>query len=229
MERYTLDPFQISMERFFELTVSKRLIPSRVELREKIDERFRILMDAGVQSLGELLKNLKSKKDLLAFASTSGIPEAYLVLLRREAGSYLARPFPLSEFPGIPHEYVVALKSREINNSRDFFELAQTGEQQLQLSRQSGIPVARLQEIMSLSDLSRITGIGGLFARIVYESGIKSVEQFALTHAADQYQKYMAIIKKHGYNAGHFAPEDIQYCIDYALVILQCSNNTHPS
>lgn len=229
MEVYTLDPKQISIARFYELTVSKRLIPSRIELHEMIDERFRILMDSGIQSLGELLRILNSKRDLKVFASASGIPETYLILLRREAGSYLARPFPLSDFPGIPHEYVEVLKSKEIRNSKDFFEAVQTSDQQMQMARDTGIPVARLQEIMSLSDLSRITGIGGVFARIVYESGIKSVEQFAGTDPGDQYEKYMSIIEKHGYRAGHFAREDIQYCIDYAMVILECRNNTQAS
>ncbi len=112
---------------------------------------------------------------------------------------------------------------------REFFELAQTKKQQMGLSHQTGIPQARLLELFSLSDLSRITGIGGVFARIVYEAGIKSVEQFAQTGAADQYQKYKTIIKKHGYPAGHFAEEDIQYCIDYAAVIMECRNKTNPS
>ena len=229
MEPYKIDPYLISLDRFFELTVSKQLIPSRIALGEMISERFRIIKDSGIQSLGALHKILKSKKSVQAFASRSGIPEMYLVLLKREAGSYLARPFPLSDFPGIPHEYVEVLKSREIRNTMEFFESAQTSEQQMKLSRQTGIPVARLQEILSLSGLSRITGIGGVFARIVYESGIRSVEQFARTDGADQYENYMAIIEKHKYPAGHFAKEDIQYCIDYAMVIMECCKNSDPS
>ena len=229
MEPYNIDPNLISLDRFLELTSSKRLIPSRIALGERISERFRILKDLGIQSLGDLLKTLKSKMSVKAIASGSDIPETYLVLLKREAGSYLARPFPVSDFPGIPHEYVEVLKSSGIRNTREFFESAQTSEQQMKWSRQTGIPVARLKEILSLSDLSRITGIGGVFARIVYESGIRSVEQFARTDGADQYEKYMAIIEKHKYPAGHFAKEDIQYCIDYAMVIMECGNNSDPS
>jgi len=228
MEAYTIDPYKISLDRLFKLTVSKHLIPSRVTLREMIEERFAILKKLGINNLGELLKTLKSKEHLQVFASTSEIPETYLVLLKREAGSYLARPFPLSDFPGIPHEYVEVLKSKEIRHTREFFESAQTREQQTDLSSQTGIPLARLQELFALSDLSRITGIGGVFARIVYEAGVKSVEKCAMTRALDQYQKYMAIIRKHKYPAGHFAEEDIQYCIDYASVILDCRTKTDP-
>jgi hypothetical protein len=222
METYTIDPHRISLDRFHKLTASKHLIPSRVALREMIDERFGILRDLEIENLGELLKILKSKQSLQSFASLSGIPIEYLVLLKREAGSYLARPFPLSDFPGMPHEYVEVLKSKGIRHTREFFELARTDEQQMDLSHQTGIPLARVKELFALSDLSRITGIGGVFARIVYEAGVKSVEQFALTSAAVQYQKYMAIINKYKYPAGHFCEEDIQYCIDYASVILEC-------
>ena len=228
MEAYTIDPYKISMNRFYKLTASKHLIPSRVALREMIEERFSILNNLGIENLGELLKTLKSKQNLQAFVTKSGIPPAYLVLLKREAGSYLARPFPLSDFPGIPFEYVEVLKSKEIRFTREFFELAQTLGQQTDLSTQTGIPLARVQELFALSDLSRITGIGGVFARIVYEAGVQSVEHFALTSAADQFQKYMAIIKKYSYPAGHFAEEDIQYCIDYAKVILECRNRVEP-
>jgi len=229
MEAFTLDPYRISMERFYKLTASKHLIPSRVMLLEMIEERFGILKNLGVGNLGELLKILKSKQRLQAFASKSEIPPSYLVLLKREAGSYLARPFPLSDFPGIPYEYVEVLKSKGIRHTREFFESAQTREQQQGLSHHTGIPMVRLQELFALSDLSRITGIGGVFARIVYEAGVKSVEQFALTRAVDQYEKYMAIIRMHKYPAGHFDEEDIQYCIDYAKVILECRSLTDPS
>ncbi|MCK5136938.1 MAG: DUF4332 domain-containing protein [Bacteroidales bacterium] len=221
MENYTLDPTRISLERFNELTISKRLIPSRIILHEQINERFQFLKNAGISNLGELIKILGSKQKIAAFASSSGVPAEYLVLLKREAGSYLARPFPLSDFPGIPHEYVEALKAKEIRHTREFFERAQTDDQRHKLSGLTGIPEARLMEIFSLTDLSRITGIGAVFARIVFESGIRSVRQFANTDASTHCKKYLDISEKHGYAAGHFVEEDIQYCIDYARVIIE--------
>jgi len=224
MEKYRLDPYQITIQRFFELTQSKELIPSRTPLEEMMDERFRVLMDSGIETLGDLLKALKSKKEIESFSSITGIAESYLILLKREAGSYQASPFPLSDFPGIPFEYTEVLKRYKIKNTRDIFEGVRTPDQQLHLSQQTGIPVARIKELFTLSDLSRITGIGGVFARIVYEAGIRSVEQFAKTPASKHYQQYMVIIKKHGYAAGHFSENDMQYCIDYARVIMECSD-----
>ena len=78
---------------------------------------------------------------------------------------------------------------------------------------------ARLKELWALCDLSRITGVGAVFARVVYEAGIHSVSEFAETQASSHYLKYMSVIEKFGYSAGHFSEGDIQFCIDYARVV----------
>jgi len=219
MISYTLDPDQISLDRFQQLTRERQMIPSRVELQEEMEERFEVLRSAGISRLGELISTLGAKTKVEAFSEKSGLTADYLVLLKREAGSYLARPFPLSKFPGIPFEYTEVLKSKGIKTCRDFFERVQTPAQQTQISGECGIPAARLKELWALSDLSRITGVGGVFARVVYEAGIRSVREFAETQASSHYLKYMAVIEKFGYSAGHFSEGDIQFCIDYARVV----------
>jgi hypothetical protein len=221
METYTLDPSKISLDRFYQLTRSRRMLPSRRLLHEKIEERFRIVREAGIGNLKELIKSLGSKSRIESFAAETGIPAEYLVLLKREAGSYLARPFPLADFPGIPYEYTESLKSRRIRNTRDFFDSVQESGAMEPLSRSTGIPVERLKEILALCDLSRITGVGGVFARVVYDAGIRSTREFAKTDAPTHFRKYMEVIDTYGYAAGHFVEEDIQYCIDYAKVICE--------
>ncbi len=189
-------------------------------------KRFQILKELGIGNMGELLRTLKTKQKVEEITNTSGIPEDYLNLLRREAGSYLARPFPLSEFPGVPFEYIEILKSKAIRQTREFFETAQTAYQRNDLAKRTGIPKARLHEIFVLCNLSRITGIGGIFARIVYEAGIRSVEAFAKTKARVHIEKYTAISQKHEYASGSFSEEDLQYCIDYAKVIEEFTDKT---
>ena len=142
------------------------------------------------------------------------------VVLKREAGSYLVRPFPLSSFPGIPFEYTELLKSKGILSTKDFFEQVQTGDQQAELSANTGIPVYRLKELFSLCDLSRITGVGAIFARVLYEAGIRSTEEFASTDALALLDSCQAIIKKHGYAAGKLGEKDMSYGINYANVVL---------
>jgi len=209
-----------------ELTRTRRMLPSRVELHNKMDKRFSVLRSAGISNLGDLLRRLGSKSKLEAFSTESGLAMDYLVLLKREAGSYLARPFLLSTFPGIPFEYSEVLKSKKLVNTRDFFERVRTGGQEIKVSKETGIPIARLKELHALCDLSRITGVGGVFARVVYEAGIRSTREFANTHAQEHYQLYKAVVDKYAYAAGHFSEEDIRYCIDYARVVVEADNES---
>jgi nucleotidyltransferase/DNA polymerase involved in DNA repair len=221
MERYSIEPAKLSLERFFELTRSKKLIPSRITLHHKTGERFRLLASLGIENLAQLIGALGNKKKMQQVASSTGIPLEILVLLKREAGSYMAKPFPLSDFPGIPYEFTEVLKSRGIRNTRDFFEKVQSSAQRREVSTSTGIPESRLQEIYSLCDLSRITGVGGLYARIIFEAGISSTLDFANTNAATHNEKYLKVIEKYAYPAKPLGEDDIRYCIDYAKVILE--------
>jgi hypothetical protein len=221
MERYTLDLQLISLERFYKLSVSKRLVPGRAILKEKMDERFRLLEAVGIENLDQLIRSLANKEKIRNVASSTGIPEGYLVLLKREAGSYLARPFPLSGIPGIPFEFGEALRSRGIRSTKDFFESVQTDEQQIRVSKVTGIPESRLKEIYCLCDLSRITGVGGLYSRILYESGIRSVRDFVQIDIGAHRTRSLAVIEKYGYPVKPLSENDIRYCLDVACVILE--------
>ena len=204
MVNYSIDLSLISLDRFFQLTRSKRMLPGRVMLHEMMEERFAILAQAGITDLKVLIRLLRSKQKMESFAARWDLPYPYLVLLKREAGSYQAKPFPLSDIPGVPFEYTESLRSLGIRSTRDFFELAQTGPLRSDLASTTGIPEARLLELFALCDLSRICGVGGTMARFCYEVGIRSVREFAGAQSS-QFPE--------------FSEEDIGYCIDYARVI----------
>ena len=223
MERYTINPARFPLERFYELTRSKQLLPDRRILLEKIVERFKILRKQGITNLQDLITTLRTKEKILKFAQESGIPEAYLIRLKREAGSYISRPLRLSEIPGIPYEYLLMLESRGIKNTKQFFESVRTKEQQHDLSGLTGIPEARLQEIYCLSDLSRINGVGGVFARTLYMAGIRSIQQFAQMDTGQSIDEYMKILAEMGYSSVRIVESDLEYCINNARVLLQIS------
>ena len=226
MKQYSIDPAMIGLEEFRKLTAGRRMLPGRMTLQEDMEERFDVLKGSGIENLEDLFRLLGSKPKIDNFSAQTGLSADYLVLLKREAGSYLARPFPLSNFPGIPYEYVEILKSRGIKNTKDLFEQVQTDQQQARLAESTGIPVYRLKELFTLCDLSRITGVGGIFARVVYEAGIRSTVEFAQTELSTQLSSYRAVIEKYRYAAGKLGEEDISYGINYAKVIVACDNKS---
>ena len=226
MKHYGIDPTQISLEEFRELTASRRMLPSRLMLQEQMERRFGVLHRHGMEHLGDLLKILGSKSKIEDFSRRTGLSTDYLVLLKREAGSYLARPFPLSAFPGISFEYIELLKSRGIRSTRDFYEKLQTRQEQSEFSAASGIPPYRLLEIFTLCELSRITGVGGVFARILYEAGIRSAKDFASLDPSALLERSRKVIEKYGYEAGKLGEKDMQYGIIYARVLMACDRKT---
>lgn len=220
MKPYNIDPDLVSLEEFRELTVGRNMLPGRIMLQERMEERFALLKASGIESLGMLLRFLASKSKIESFAERTDLTPEYLTLLKREAGSYLASPFPLSNFPGIPFEYTELLKSRGIKHTKDLYEQVQTKQQQARMAADTGIPSYRMEELFSLCDLSRISGVGGVFARIIYEAGISSVEAFAGTAISTQLSRYRKVIKQNNYAAGKLGEEDIRYGIHYARVIV---------
>ena len=222
MKKYCIDPALISLEEFRELTENKRIMPARIALQEHMEKRFAALRSSGMAHLGDILRMLGSKSRIETFSCQTGLSVDYLVLLKREAGSYLARPFPLSDFPGIPFEYLEILKSKGLHTTRDFFEKVQTKQQQEELSRESGIPAYRLKELTVLCDLSRITGVGGVFARILNEANIRSAYDFAHMETAVLLERCRQVIDTYGYEAGKLGEKDMEYGISYAKVLVAC-------
>ena len=224
MNHYSIDPSLLSLEEFKELTANRRMLPGRVMLHEQMDERFGLLKRSGMETLGDVLRILGSRSKIHSFAIQSGLSEDYLVLLKREAGSYIAKPLALSSFSGIPFEYVELLKSKGINNTKDLFMQVQSEQEQKELSKSTGIPAYRLKELSSLCDLSRITGVGGIFARVLYEAGIHSTEEFANTDTASLLNACQLVIEKHAYAVGKLGEEDMNYGIHYARVVVSCDH-----
>lgn len=219
MKHYSIDPEWISLEQFKELTAGRKMLPSRVSLHEEMEDRFGVLKKAGLKNLGELRRRLGSKEKIRVFSDETGLDPGYLAILNREAGSYLAKPFPLSDFPGIPFEYVEVLKSRGIRHSKDFFEQAQKDAQRKELSAVTGIPLYRLEELLALCDISRITGVGGAFARITLETGVSSAIEYAACDPVTLRKKYLEVIQRQGQREEGVRDEDLQYCMAYARVI----------
>jgi len=143
-----------------------------------------------------------------------------------EAGSYLARPFPLSGFPGIPFEYVEILKARGIKHTGDLFKQVQTERQQDEISASTGIPSYRLNELFTLCELTRVSGVNSIFARVLYESGIRSTADFAGADCRELQERCRSVIEKHGFAITPPGEKEITCWINYAKFVFKCDQNT---
>jgi hypothetical protein len=210
--QYDIDLEKYSLQKFKHDLKARDMIPSRVGLKEELDSRFKILENNGIRNLKELIDRLRTKPKMELFSSETGLPIEYLTILKREAKSYLSNPIRLDKFPGIQANYVGRLETEGIRNSRQLFNEAKRKDERERLSQKTAIPIEILVELVCLSDLARAYGVGPVFARMIFDVGIKSIEELVQYTAEEIIRIYE---EKEGKRAD-FGVHEIQFSLDLA-------------
>ncbi len=205
LEKYSLKKFRKSLK-------SRKMIPSRVSLKENIDERFNILEKFSILNNQQLIDTLKTKEKIVEFSKLSGLPTDYLILLNREAKSFLPNPCRLDKFSGIEKKYFAILEEHNIKNTRQFFNLANNELARIQLAHSTNIPISILEELFGLSDLSRVYGVGPVFARMIYDLGVHSIKSF-LTYSGEE---FIEIYEEKTHKKADFSIHDIDFSLELA-------------
>ncbi len=99
-----------------------------------------------------------------------------------------------------------------LKNTRQLFNRVKSSGEIDQLSRLTGISIKRLNELTSLSDLARLYGVGPVFARIIYDVGIRSVQNF-VKYKADE---FISIYENKTHKKADFGVNDINFSIELA-------------
>lgn len=213
---YDIDLKNISLKDYQQHLQKQKLYPSRRILHEDLDARFNVLAQYGVENLDELKKAIGTRAKITQVSGKTGIPFDYLNILRREIGSLLAKRVKLTDFPGVDTRTAGKLAEHGIKNSKDFFDKMTKDEAGL-----LGIDESEFQDIRALCDIARISGMGGIAARIFADAGYKSVEDIANADAQKMLKDTCTINSQKRYYAGVLSASDMQFCIDYAKMRLQ--------
>lgn len=212
---YHIDPHLYSLQKLKKDLMGRDLIPSRVPLKDGLDEKIAILEELGINNLGDLISNLKNKKNLVDISSRSGIDSNYLNLLRREANSYLPNPVPLNKLSGFSDQDINRLAAEGIKNSRHLFERLENEQDLEALENSTGVQKKVLKEILGLADLVRAYGVGPAFARILYDTGIHSIAEFR-TYTP---QEIVGLYQEQTGKKADFSLSDIKFCLDLIQVL----------
>ena len=86
----------------------------------------------------------------------------------------------------------------------------------------TGISEERLNELIYLSDLARLYGVGPKFARIIYDVGIKSVQNFAKYEA----EEFIRIYETKNQKKADFGVRDISFSIELAKELETIQSDT---
>lgn len=215
-EQYYIDFNSYTLEKLKDSLAGREMIPSRVILKEKLNERFQQLKKCGVTTLSELIKALKSKDKIAAFSKESGLTEEYLTILKREASSYQPNPIALTKFPDVDQEACAKLAAVGIKNTKHLFTEAKVKYDIQSVVEKSGAPKASVEELVGLSDIGRLYGVGPVFARMIYDTGVTSVEEF-VKYSGDE---FVALYEKQTNKKADFSSADIKFSLEIARELL---------
>ncbi len=201
--RYSFDLKQITVTDYELLLKNQNLLPGRRILLEEIDSRFEGIRRMGIDTADRLKKELSTPQKLAAFAEKSGIPEEYLVILKRELGSLEQKPVPLANFPALDGALLKTFEEKGVRSSKDYLERA----------------AGTSAELDALCDLVRINGVGAVAARAFYEAGYRSAADVARAEAGEMLKRVNAVNEQNKYYSAKLGVKDMQFCIDFAVLL----------
>ncbi|MBN2135818.1 MAG: DUF4332 domain-containing protein [Acidobacteria bacterium] len=204
---YNLDSSFISLSDYIEILKRQDLLPSRRQLSHNIDQNFDSIRQQGITNIAQLQKRLSTSQEVSSFAACTGIQEEYLIILKREIGSLTQKPVPLESFLDADSAKLQELKAKGIKTSKDYYESGSSGS----------------DELFCLCDLVRINGVGAVAARAFFEAGYLSVADVAQADAAEMLGKVSNINDEKKYYKIKLGVKDMQFCIDFAKLLLKYS------
>ena len=82
----------------------------------------------------------------------------------------------------------------------------------MELSESTQIPISILDELVCLSDLVRVYGVGPVFARLIYDVGIRTVEEFVQKTP----EEFIKIYEEKEQKKADFGVAEIGFALEHA-------------
>ncbi len=213
---YYADLTKISIDQYKEELKSKDLIPSRLPLRDNIDNNFKLIKKQNIRNMDELYNILKNKKKLADFSDKSGIATDYLQLLIRKINGLRQKPNRIKDFPSITEELVLKLEKIKVKNTLQLFDRIITPESRRELKEQTGIDDTDLLKMTKLTDLSRIQWVNHTFAYVLHEAGFDTTEKVAQADFNKLYKTIKNLNKEREIYKGNIGLHDMKICVEAA-------------
>ncbi|SFK42911.1 DUF4332 domain-containing protein [Proteiniphilum acetatigenes] len=212
LEKITIDDYRIKLE-------SAYLPPSRMILKEKLDERFGYLKSIGIKNVKGLIQLLKKKDKFTELSKVDCLSGDYLTILLRELNSTLPKPNKLADFIGISKNTIDKLEKIGIKNTEELYGKVIKKSDRKELADSTGIDYQDILELTKLTDLSRIKWVGVTYAQILYDLGVDTVERVSKSAPVDLHTRVNQFIKEKNIFKGQIGLNDIKILIEAATEI----------
>lgn len=209
LEKITIDNYRMKLE-------SAYLPPSRMILKDRLDERFGYFKSIGINNINELIKILNKKDKFSDLRKVDCFSGDYLTILLRELNSTLPKPNRIKDFKGISKDTIAKLESIGINTTIKLFDRVINPETRKKLAIDSGINDETLLELTKLTDLSRIRWVGTTFARMLYDLGVDTVEKVTQSDPVDLHSRVNQLNKERNIYKGQIGLNDMKILVNIA-------------
>lgn len=213
---YYIDLEKISIDDYREKLKSAYLPPSRLMLKDKLDERFGYFKGIGIKNIKELIQLLKKKDKLAELSKVDCLSSDYLTILLRELNSTLPKPNKISDFIEIAKNTMDSLEKIGITNTEKLYDKVIKKSDRQKLANSTGIEYQDILELTKLSDLSRIKWVGATYAQMLYDLGLDTVEKVSESDPIDLHAKINQMIKEENIFKGAIGLNDVKILIESA-------------
>lgn len=208
-EKITIDNYQSKLKTAY-------LPPSRMMLKDRLEERFGYFKSIGIKNIKELIQILKNKNKITELKKIECLSGDYLTILLRELKSMLPKPNKIREFSGLSDDTVSKLEKIGINNTVKLFERVTNAEKRKELANLSGISDSDMLELTKLTDLSRIRWVGTKAARMLYDLEIDTVEKVTKADPVDLHARINQLNKEKNIYKGQIGLNDMKVLVNIA-------------
>jgi hypothetical protein len=207
--KLSIDDFRIKLE-------SAYLPPSRLILKDRLDERFGYFKTIGIKNVKELIQLLKKKDRFAELSKFDFFYGDYLTILVRELNSTLPKPNKIADFIEISKATISNLEKIGISNTEKLYVKVTKKSDRQKLTDSTGIKYHDILELTKLADLSRIKWVGVTYAQMLYDLGVDTVEKVSNSDPNDLHARINQIIKEKNIFRGAIGLNDVKILIESA-------------
>ena len=209
LDKISIDDYRIKLETAY-------LPPSRIMLKDRLDERFEYFKSIGIKNAKELVKMLNRKDSFSELKKVECLSGNYLTILLREINSILPKPNRIKDFKTISKDTISKLESLGVNNTLKLFDRVISPETRKKLAIDSGIDNKTLLELTKLTDLSRIRWVGTTFAGMLYDLGVDTVEKVIQSDPVDLHARLKQLNIEKNIFKGQIGLNDVKILVNIA-------------
>jgi hypothetical protein len=156
-----------------------------------------------------------------------GIKEYYDFISKEElkleanamVGERYFSQFKLKDFVGVKQNYIKKLAKEGIKTAKEMLYAGLNEQKRMELSRNSGIPLEDVLELVKLSDQARIGGHKKIRARLYHEAGLDTIDKMAACDPEEMRKLLTEFIQKTGFKGIPPTPGEARNTVTMAKYI----------